>query len=90
MELKFTHRDCRNFAPIDVAKGICHGSKATIPADGDSCPKFDRTPKCRYCTNYTPDPVKVELGTCEASKNVPKFIAYPDMVAVTCEWYKTN
>ena len=92
MEHKYAHRDCRNFAPVDVAKGICHLTKQMVPSDGDACPKFDRIEKCRWCANFTADKGKIEMGMCEASggKNVPKFIAYPDMVAVTCEMYKAK
>ena len=55
------HRDCRNFAPVDVAKGICHRTKNMVPADGDQCEE------------------------CVAT---PKFFAYPDMVALTCEMFR--
>ena len=87
-QTKHPHRDCRNFAPVDVAKGICHLSKKVIPADGDQCQNFDQIPKCRWCQNFKADPDTVEIGTCEASMNTPKFMAYPDMVSVTCEMYK--
>ena len=39
------HRDCRNFAPVDVAKGICHRTKNMVPADGDRCEECVATPR---------------------------------------------
>lgn len=85
---KYLHRDCINYAAIDVAKGICHLSKDTVQADGECCPNFKRLAKCKFCVNFTAHKEKIELGTCEASMNTPKFLAYPDMAAVTCEMYK--
>ena len=85
---KFLHKDCANYAPIDVRKGLCHLHKKEVPADGEMCPKFERMPKCRYCKNFTADKNKIELGVCEVSMNKPKFVAYPDMVAVTCKMYE--
>lgn len=82
------HRDCRNFAPVDVAKGICHRTKNMVPADGDQCEECVATPKCRGCRNFTADAKRVELGVCEASTVTPKFFAYPDMVALTCEMFR--
>jgi 4-hydroxyphenylacetate decarboxylase small subunit len=84
------HRDCRNFAPVDVAKGICHRTKEMIPADGEACRDFDRIPKCRWCANFQADPGTVEMGTCGASAGTSQFMAYPDMVAVTCEMYQNG
>lgn len=82
------HRDCRNFAAVDVAKGICHRTKNMVPADGDQCEECVATPKCKGCRNFTADKVRVELGVCEASTATPKFFAYPDMVAQTCEMFR--
>ena len=85
---KMHHRDCRNFAPVDVAKGICHRTKNMVPADGDQCDECVATPKCKSCKNFTADTKRVELGVCEASMATPKFLAYPDMVALTFEMYR--
>ena len=87
---KLHHRDCRNFAPVDVAKGICHRTKEMVASDGDHCESCVATPKCRGCKNFTGDKERIELGVCEASTAVPKFFAYPDMVAVTCEWFQAT
>lgn len=89
-EHKHTHRDCYQFAPIDVVKGICHRTKKTIPADGETCGEFDRIPKCRHCKNFAADTNTVEIGVCDASMHTPKFAAYPDMVSTTCEMYEAN
>jgi hypothetical protein len=29
--------DCRNYAPVDVVKGVCHASKLIVLADGETC-----------------------------------------------------
>ncbi len=84
------HRDCRNCAPVDVAKGICHRTKQMVPADAEGCGELVAMPRCRSCRNFTADPKVVEMGTCEASTATPKFFAYPDMVALTCEWYEAG
>ncbi len=76
-----THLDCRNFAPVDVAKGICHRTKDLILADADACEHFDRTAKCKFCQSFEAADAPF-LGTCTASASRP--MTYPDLVAVTC------
>ena len=76
--------DCRNYAPVDVAKGVCHNRKQMILADGESCEMFERMPKCGHCANYTPGEDEY-LGTCKASAARP--MTYPDLIGVTCEWF---
>jgi len=83
MEPIYQNLDCRNYAPVDVAKGICHARKQVVLADGDACELFDRLPKCRHCANYTRGPDEY-LGICEATPTRP--MAYPDLSAVTCDW----
>lgn len=84
MERGYKNRDCRNYAPVDVVKGICHVRKQTVMADGGACEFFDRLPKCKHCANYTPSAGEY-LGTCEAAKTRP--MTYPDLIGVTCEWF---
>ena len=78
------HKDCRNYAPIDVAKGICHVRKEIILADGTSCESFERLPKCKHCQHYVPGS-EAHLGTCQAETTRP--MTYPDLIGVTCEWF---
>ena len=78
------HLDCRNYAPIDVVKGICHLTKETVLADDESCPSFDSLPKCRACRLYSPGE-EAYVGTCGATPDLP--MTYPDLVAVTCEGF---
>lgn len=87
---KIQHRNCRNYAAVDVVKGICHRTKKVVAADVEGCEHSVVTPKCRGCKNFTADARTVEMGVCEASTNQPKFFAYPDMNAVTCESYEPN
>jgi 4-hydroxyphenylacetate decarboxylase small subunit len=89
MEQGFKHLDCRNFAPVDVAKGICHVKKELVLADGDSCETFDKLPKCKHCRNYAAGD-QAYLGTCQASPSRP--MTFPDLNGVTCEhfaWQET-
>jgi 4-hydroxyphenylacetate decarboxylase small subunit len=83
------HRDCRNYAPVDVTKGICHRTKELVPADAPQCAEFLLMPKCGNCSKFLPSSTP-ELGACAASTQDPKFFAYPDMVAVTCGHYGAN
>jgi len=78
------HLDCRAYAPIDVVKGICHLTKETVLADDAACPSFDRQPKCRACRLYSPGE-EAYVGACGATPDRP--MTYPDLVAVTCEWF---
>jgi 4-hydroxyphenylacetate decarboxylase small subunit len=80
--MRESHRDCRNFAPLDVVKGICHRTKDVVGADDERCENFDRLPRCRHCSSFMVDD-RGQLGTCGAAARKP--MAYPEMVAVTCE-----
>lgn len=75
------HMDCRNYAAVDVAKGICHRSKELVLADADHCEHFVATQKCKFCEHFVA--VSQYLGTCSAV--ISKPMTYPDMVTVTCE-----
>jgi 4-hydroxyphenylacetate decarboxylase small subunit len=78
------NQDCRNYAPLDVAKGICHFHKQVVLADGEACEMFDELPKCKCCQKYV-NGVDKYLGVCTASSTRP--MTYPDLTAVTCEWF---
>jgi 4-hydroxyphenylacetate decarboxylase small subunit len=82
MEAGHNHLDCRNYAPVDVAKGICHAHKRLVMADDESCERFEKLPRCKHCANYAPGPQEY-LGTCQASPARP--MTYPDLSGVTCE-----
>ena len=90
MTTKLNCRDCRNFAPVDVTKGICHCTKGMVKADDEQCKDFQLLPKCSNCMNFGRTPDAIEMGICKISTHEPKFFAYPDMVAVTCDHYKAN
>jgi 4-hydroxyphenylacetate decarboxylase small subunit len=76
---------CRNYAPIDVVKGICHVTKGIVRADDGACPSFDRLPRCAECTRYVPSEEQY-IGTCSAAPDRP--MTYPDLIAVTCEEFE--
>jgi 4-hydroxyphenylacetate decarboxylase small subunit len=84
MAQTYTNLDCRNYAPLDVAKGICHMRKQLVLADGEACELFETLPKCKHCDKYAPGAAEF-LGTCAASPSRP--MTYPDLIAVTCEWF---
>lgn len=78
------HLDCRNYAAVDVAKGICHRTKDVVLADADHCEHFVATQKCKFCSHFTAG-TEQYIGTCEAAPNKP--MTYPDLVTVTCEQF---
>lgn len=82
---KVLYRDARNYVPIDVIRGIDHLTGETVLADKEAPKDYEIMPKCKYCQNFKDN--SEQIGICEASMNEPKFFAYPDMVAVTCEMY---
>ena len=78
--------DCRNFAALDVAKGICHRTKVLVMADADHCEHFVRMPKCKSCTHFA---LKDKyLGVCNAASNKP--MTYPDLITVTCRMFMAS
>ena len=80
----YKNLDCRNYAPVDVAKGICHVRKQIVLGDDQACEMFEKLPKCRHCAKYTPGE-QAYLGTGAASPARP--MTYPDLAGVTCEWF---
>jgi 4-hydroxyphenylacetate decarboxylase small subunit len=77
--------DCRNYAPIDVIKGICHRTKETVLADNTACSVLERLPRCRACRLYTAGQDE-HTGACHATPGHP--MTYPNLVAVTCDWFE--
>ncbi len=77
------HVDCREYLPIDVFKGFCSLRKEKVMADDSSCEKYHPAMKCRLCGNYTPSSNGESLGLC-----MEKSVAYPEMLAKTCEWFR--
>ena len=85
MTCERTHRECRNLAPVDVAKGICHRTKTLVLVDTEGCEHFEQVPRCKVCASFEAgaDPF---LGTCGAVRTRP--MAFPDLLAVTCEHFR--
>ena len=79
---------CRDFAPLDVTKGVCHRTKDLVQADAQACSRFLLMPRCGNCAQYVAGPA--ELGTCAASVAEPAFFAYPELAAVTCPAYRAS
>jgi 4-hydroxyphenylacetate decarboxylase small subunit len=78
------HLDCRNFAPLDVVKGLCHRTKERVLADDPACEALLRLPRCRHCASYEAGP-EPHLGACSAAPSRP--MTYPDLVALHCELF---
>ncbi|MCX6281766.1 MAG: 4-hydroxyphenylacetate decarboxylase small subunit [Bacteroidetes bacterium] len=81
-----TCTDCKFYLPVDVFKGICKLSKKDILPGDLFCEKAERSPKCKFCSKFTPE--KEFLGKCMAIT-----LAYPDMNAASCvdfEWISQN
>ncbi len=81
MNNNLKHMDCRNYASLDVAKGVCHRTKELVLADGDHCDFFVATEKCKFCGHFAA--TTEYLGTCDAVAGKPT--TYPDLITVTCE-----
>ena len=78
------HADCRNFAAVDVAKGICHRTKDLILADGEACEHHAQMARCKFCQSFAPSSGEF-IGTCTAGPSRP--MAYPELSAVTCAYF---
>ncbi len=81
MGTNLKHMDCRNYAPIDVVKGICHRTKEFVLADVNHCEHFLATQKCKFCKHFVAG--RPYLGSCGAISGKP--MTYPDLITVTCE-----
>jgi len=84
--MNFSCKDCKFYLPVDVFQGICKVSKEKIRPEDPFCEEAEKIPKCKFCSNYTPD--KEHLGTCGKST-----LAYPDMIASKCNdfaWISKN
>ncbi len=81
MNMNLKHFDCRNYAPVDVVKGICHRTKEMVLADGDYCESFVATQKCKFCDHFVA--TNHSLGTCDGVATRP--MTYPELITVTCE-----
>ena len=82
---KLLYKDTRNYVPVDVIKGIDLVTGLIVMADDPAPDNYEPMPKCKNCSNFIAD--GEQMGICCSSLNEPKFFAYPDMVAVTCEMY---
>lgn len=81
------HHDCRNFIPIDVAKGICSLTNQTLLIDGEVCPKFVEIAKCKNCSNFK-NPDEKMIGSCVGFKD--DYWTYADLKGVLCEKYQSK
>lgn len=85
---KLAYRDTRNYAPIDVIKGIDLLTKKIVLGDTDAPQGYELMPKCKFCKNFSE--TEDYLGICESSMNSPKFMAYGDMNAITCGMFEVK
>ena len=75
------HYDCKYYLNTDVFKGLCKRDKSIINADDSACENFEKSLKCKHCSNFTL--TATDLGTCTS-----KYDAYPEMNATTCNDFK--
>jgi|GEM_PF-551502 len=83
---KILYRDAMNYSNIDAIKGIDLLTKEIVMGDDLAPVGYKIKPKCKFCNKFLPDSKNGSLGICKASKN--DFMAYPDMIAVTCKDYE--
>jgi len=72
--------DCDFYVPIDVFKGVCHINKKMVLTDDEPCEACEPVRKCKFCSNFSS--TEENLGLCKGSA-----IAYPEMIARTCEMF---
>ena len=81
------HHDCRNFIPIDVAKGICNLINQNVLIDSDVCPEFAEISKCKNCSNFK-DPDETMVGNCVGFAD--NYWTYGNLNGVLCEKYQSK
>ncbi len=79
------HDDCRNYVSLDVAKGICRRTNEVVLIGVASCDAYQQLPKCKFCSKFVGS--AEGMGACTAEKDEPW--AYGEMIAVTCDWFKS-
>ena len=85
---KNNHADCRNFTPIDVAKGICHANNdSIILIDSETCPMFTPIAKCKCCKCFI-GADENNIGICDGFKK--KDWTYGDLKAVYYEQFTSK
>jgi 4-hydroxyphenylacetate decarboxylase small subunit len=82
--LESRHFDCRNFAAVDVVKGICHRTKQMVLADGASCEKCTPLPRCGCCERYAPSD-RASMGVCRAT--AADRMTYPELSGALCDGF---
>lgn len=80
------HSDCRNFIPVDVAKGICGLRNENVLIDTPVCDKYVTLPKCKNCACFTED-VDEGFGVCKADEKMNPW-TFAELHAVACEMYR--
>jgi hypothetical protein len=75
------HRDCENFIPVDVFKGLCAEKKTLVASDEACCENFRAAKRCGLCERYGSR--DQYIGTC-----MGEATAYPNMNAKTCERFE--
>ncbi len=84
--MQLEYRDTVEFVPVDVDKGLDRLTGELVKADAIAPKDYTRLAKCKFCANYAE--ADMNIGTCGASMQENKFMAYGDMTAVTCEMFK--
>lgn len=84
--MSLVYRETIEYVPVDADKGLDRLTGQWVKADAAAPAGYTQLPRCAQCANYTAG--ENMMGTCEASKNTPKFFAYADMICTTCEDFK--
>lgn len=79
------HNDCFNFENVDVAKGLCLLSNSLVPFDGNSCPRYQTKPKCKFCAKFN-EPNPENIGICIGLKD-SSYWTSGERLAIACEGY---
>ncbi len=84
-ELERKHNECENFAPVDVAKGICRLTNEIVLIDSAVCAEYEAIARCGGCAffaNAAPD----GIGTCKGLQK--EYWTSNNYRAELCEGYQ--
>lgn len=84
--MSLLYRDTVEFVSVDVDKGLDRLTGEWVHADAEAPASYTILAKCKNCQHY--EETGEDIGICLKSTSEPKFLAYGDMIAVTCEMHE--
>ena len=84
---KANHSDCRNFIPVDVAKGYCNLLKSNVLVDSSVCSNFFQIAKCKVCAQFG-KPDEKGFGHCNGFND--DYWSFGELKATNCEMFQAK